>query len=164
MMNYMKFSIIIPLYNKAPYVCKALKSVFAQTYTEYEVIIIDDGSTDGSFDIAKQFIDESLKVKGAENSEADTPASRLSPLAFRLNSDWSRLLDKLRVNGLLEYWMSKEYHDQAAEELKKVDWSKHPASVKRMYRTPIWLLKLKRSVMRVGSYVKQIIIKMIKIK
>lgn len=101
-----------------------------------------------------------LKAKGTKNSKADTLASRLSPLAFRLNEDWQALLDKLRVNGLLEYWMSKEYHDQAAEELKKVDWSKQPASVKRMYKTPIWLLKLKRSVMRVGSFVKQKLIKL----
>ena len=100
-----------------------------------------------------------LKAKGTKNSKVDTLASRLSPLAFRLNEDWQALLDKLRVNGLLEYWMSKEYHDQAAEELKKVDWSKQPASVTRMYRTPIWMLKLKRNVMRVGSYVKQKLIK-----
>ena len=58
--------------------------------------------------------------------------------------DWKMLIDKLRVNGLLEYWISKEYHHQAADELKKVDWSKQPASVKRMYKTPIWMLKAKR--------------------
>ena len=80
----MKFSIIIPLYNKAPYICKALKSVFAQTYTEYEVIIVDDGSTDGSFDIAKQFIDESLMIKGAENSEVNTHSYNLSPISYKL--------------------------------------------------------------------------------
>ena len=49
----MKFSVIIPLYNKAPYIRKALESVCAQTYTDYEVIIVDDGSTDGSAEIAE---------------------------------------------------------------------------------------------------------------
>ena len=63
----MKFSVIIPLYNKAPYIRKALESVLAQTYTDYELIIVDDGSTDGSFTIAKQFIDERLKIKGLED-------------------------------------------------------------------------------------------------
>ena len=67
----MKFSIIIPLYNKAPYIRKALESVLAQTYTDYELIIIDDGSTDGSAEIAEAFLQDL--------------ASRLSPLTFSLS-------------------------------------------------------------------------------
>ena len=395
----MKFSVIIPLYNKAPYIRKALESVLAQIYTDYELIIVDDGSTDGSFTIAKQFIDERLKIKGTEdevkgyrlkvkgkeNSGAETNGYKLSPinyklirqansgvsaarnagvaqahaeyiafldaddwweptylermaqliedypdaglyacnyvyykpgkthvalniptgyinypkayyesnampvwtgaamiprkvfeemggfpldiklgedfllwskialrypvaflneplayynndvpatlratrnlhapehhmlfrleLAFgneeeckvesvkckgtknevkgerlevrgtengetdntephrliassphRLSDDWSRLLDKLRVNGLLEYWLDKRYHNLAAEELKKVDWSLQSNSEKRIYKTPIWLLKMKRWVMQVGSAVKQIIMKAIRRK
>ncbi len=333
----MKFSIIIPLYNKASYIRKALESVLAQTYTDYELIVVDDGSTDESANIVETMLRE---VKGTENSKADTPASRLSPFAFRLlkqqnagvsaarnngvvqasgnyiafldaddwweptylermaqlindypgaglyacnyvyykpgkthvalniptgyinypkayyesgampvtsitaimprtvfdemegfpvgiklgedfllwaktamhypvafceeplayynndvpvnlratrnlhhpnnhmlfrmdsiasslsplasnlKSDWQALLDKLRVNGLLEYWMSKEYHDLAIQELAKVDWSKQPESMKRTYKTPIWMLKAKRLVMKWGSAVKQLIIRL----
>ena len=94
----MKFSVIIPLYNKAPYIRKALESVLAQTYTDYELIIVDDGSTDGSFTIAKQFIDERLKIKGSEdevrgyrlkvkgeeNSGAETNGYKLSPINYKL--------------------------------------------------------------------------------
>ena len=75
-----------------------------------------------------------------------------------IGSDWKRLIDKLRVSGLLEYWISEEYHDQAAEELTKVDWSQQPKSVIRIYKTPIWMLKAKRQVMKWGSAVKQSII------
>ena len=53
----MKFSVIIPLYNKALYVAKAIDSVLAQTYTDYELVIMDDGSQDDSFDIAQKTIE-----------------------------------------------------------------------------------------------------------
>lgn len=315
----MKFSVIIPLYNKAPYISKALESVCAQTYTDFEVIVVDDGSTDGSAEIANAFLLAShlsplafrlicqanagvaaarnngvaqasgdymafldaddwweqnylermaqliedypdaglyacnyvyykrgkthvalnipmgyinypkayyesgampvwtgatiipkrvfeemggfpvgiklgedfllwakiaLQHKVAFLNEAlawynnDVPVtmratrnlyhpnnhmlfrmdiltSSLSPLASNLKSDWQALLDKLRVNGLLEYWLDKRYHDLAAQELAKVDWNKQPESVKRMYKTPIWILKVKRQMMRVGSMAKQ---------
>jgi hypothetical protein len=55
--------------------------------------------------------------------------------------------------------MSKDYHDMAAQELTKVDWSQQPDSVKRIYKTPIWLLKAKRQVMKWGSAVKQALVK-----
>ena len=73
---------------------------------------------------------------------------------------WMRLLDKLRVSGLLEYWMSDEYHNAAAAELAKVDWSKQPKSAKAQYEKPIWFLKVKRCFMQVGSYCKQKLIRL----
>src|SRR5215212_5269413 len=40
-------SVVIPAYNVAPYIPETLNSVFAQTFTEFEVIVVDDGSPDG---------------------------------------------------------------------------------------------------------------------
>lgn len=109
--------------------------------------------------------DDKLKVKGKKNGEAEIPASTLYTLHLTpTKDDWTLLLDKLRVNGLLEYWLDKRYHNLATEELKKVDWSLQSNSVKRIYKTPIWLLKMKRWVMLVGSAVKQIIMKAIRRK
>ena len=48
------FSIIIPLFNKASYIEKAIRSVIHQTYQEFELIIVNDGSTDNSLDIVQQ--------------------------------------------------------------------------------------------------------------
>lgn len=79
-------------------------------------------------------------------------------------ADWKLLFDKLRINGLLEYWMDARYHNRAAVELQKVDWTQFPASVREPYLKPIWQLKLRCKVLAIGSYCKQKLIKMLKIK
>ena len=351
----MKFSVIIPLYNKAPYVKKALESVFAQTYTDFELIIVDDGSSDNSLAAAKQCITDrcavdrctvdrhdgcrsALPVEIIEQANSGVSAARNNgfsvssgeyiafldaddwweptflekmakliedypeaglyasnyiyykpgktrvainniatgyfnypkayyeggampitsisvaiprnvydemggfplgiklgedfllwakiamyypvtflnePLAYYNNDvpatlratrnlhkpeyhmlfnleaylqllpegkrdgaspnrpialspyrptddDWRRLIDKLRISGLLDYWLDKRFHNQAQEELKKVDWNKQPASVVKIYKTPIWILKTKKRVMRLGSFFKLTIIKLLK--
>ena len=55
----MRFSVIIPLFNKAPYVTKALESVLVQTYRDYELIVVDDGSSDNSYELAKDLLESS---------------------------------------------------------------------------------------------------------
>lgn len=50
-----KISIIIPVYNVEKYIEKALESVLAQTFTDYEVIMVNDGSTDGSLSILREY-------------------------------------------------------------------------------------------------------------
>ena len=62
------FSVIIPLYNKAPYVAKTVESVLAQTYGDYEVIIIDNGSTDGSNGVISQFTDPRIQIVRLEEN------------------------------------------------------------------------------------------------
>lgn len=52
----MKFSVIMPLYNKALYVANAIRSVLSQTFTDYELVVVDDGSKDDSAEIAARVI------------------------------------------------------------------------------------------------------------
>ena len=314
----MKYSVIIPLYNKAPYVRKALQSVCNQTYTDWELIVVNDGSSDNSLEVVKNFVDElkiedrRLKILSQENAGVaaarnrgvkeskgeyvcfldaddwwepnfideidkliidypdagiyatnyvyykpgkthvalnlhrgymnypnaylksgampvtsittcmprkvfdeiggfpegiklgedfllwaktalhykvafcekalayynnDVPANLRatrnlhepkSHMIFNLESleseirlhgengeEWKALLDWLRVNGLLEYWMDERYHDNAEKELRKVDWSRQQGKIAKMYKQPIWMLNAKRRFMSFGSYCKQ---------
>ena len=51
----MKFSVIVPVYNAENYLHKLVESVLQQTYKDYELILVDDGSTDGSYALMKQY-------------------------------------------------------------------------------------------------------------
>ena len=61
------FSVVIPLYNKEAYVAKTLNSVLNQTYRNFEVIIVNDCSTDNSLDVVKAARDHRIKI--IEHSE-----------------------------------------------------------------------------------------------
>jgi glycosyltransferase involved in cell wall biosynthesis len=61
-------SVIIPLYNKGNYIGRALDSVFAQTFQDYEVIVVNDGSTDDGPAIAAGYKDARLRIIEQENA------------------------------------------------------------------------------------------------
>lgn len=101
----MLFSVIIPLYNKAPYVVKAIQSVLCQAFTDYELIIVDDGSKDNSAEIAEQAIEgqsncclirqENAGVSMARNN--GVAASRGEYVCFLDADDWwdERFLEEM---------------------------------------------------------------------
>lgn len=92
----MKFSVVIPLYNKAPFVKKAIGSVLSQTFTDYELVIMDDGSKDDSPSIAQKMIEGNehchlYKQENAGASMARNKAVELSQgkyLCFLDADDW----------------------------------------------------------------------------
>lgn len=315
----MRFSVIIPLYNKAPYVHKAVQSVLSQTFSDYEVIIVDDGSKDNSAEIVLQVIEghencrllkqENAGVSMARNNgvaashgdylcflDADDwwepsfleemsilieefpeagiygvnytivnetkqktrvakigvedgfvkgyinyckayastmymPLTSISvaiprrvfeevkgfppgiklgedfllwirialsypvaflnkPLAYYnqdvdvanrgtnhlyepsehmlwnlsfleplelTDKDYKHLVDQLRVYGLMPYLIDKRTTEAARKELEKVDWSGQPVGIQRFYRSPIWMLRLRRHCLSLGSKAKQMI-------
>jgi GT2 family glycosyltransferase len=96
-----KISVIIPTYNSAKYIAQAIESVLAQTYSDYEIIVVDDGSTDDTVAVLRPYLDrityiyqDNKKLPAARN--AGIAASSGAYLAF-LDSDDLFLPDKLAV-------------------------------------------------------------------
>jgi glycosyltransferase involved in cell wall biosynthesis len=61
-------SIIVPVYNVEEYLGECIDSILSQTYKDYELILIDDGSTDGSGQMCDSFVDERIQVIHQQNS------------------------------------------------------------------------------------------------
>ncbi|KAF1079005.1 glycosyltransferase family 2 protein [Methanogenium sp. MK-MG] len=62
-----KVSVVIPLYNKEPHIARALNSVLSQTVQDFEVIVVDDGSTDGGAEVVRSFDDQRIRLIQQEN-------------------------------------------------------------------------------------------------
>ena len=107
----MRFSVIIPLYNKGPYIQKALESVLHQTGGDYEIVVVDDGSTDGSYDTAKSILEGShvpfrlmhqanMGVSTARNN--GVAASSGDYLCFLDGDDWWEPTFLEKIDGLIK--------------------------------------------------------------
>ncbi len=66
------FSVIIPLYNKEQYLENTLNSVFSQTFSDFAIIVVNDGSTDGSSEIVGQYNDPRIRFYSQENQGVST--------------------------------------------------------------------------------------------
>ena len=96
-----KVSVVIPTFNRAPFVGKAVESVLRQTFEDHEIIVVDDGSTDDTRDCLKEFLprirylfQRNAGVSSARN--AGIRAAKGEWVAF-LDSDDEWLPTKLRV-------------------------------------------------------------------
>ena len=312
------FSVIMPLYNKAPYVRKAVESVVGQTYGDWELIVVDNGSTDGSGEIVAGITDSRIRIVrlkenigpgGARNhgvSESTAPwicfldaddwweptfleemaglterhpdagiygtgyyivkngKKRVAPIGVKegfgegeidyckvyaktlcmpltsisvamprgvfeecsgfkthlrlgedfdlwirialkhravllkkplsnynqdvavtyrgthhlrapeehmlwnldylepveqTNPDYKQLIDNLRTYSIYLYLLDRRYREAARRELRKVDWSRQPKKTRRLYRQPIWCLSLTMRGRKLGSKIKQALLK-----
>jgi glycosyltransferase involved in cell wall biosynthesis len=85
-------AVVIPLFNKAPHVERAIESVLRQTLAPEEIIVVDDGSTDGSDDLVKQMrIDKLRLLRRSPPGPGGSAARNLGITSSR--SEWIALLD-----------------------------------------------------------------------
>lgn len=69
-------SVVIPCFNQEKYIEECFESVLAQTFTDYEVIVVNDGSTDNSLKIIKEYLDKYKKFRLIDQSNHGVVAAR----------------------------------------------------------------------------------------
>jgi len=67
MESRLPITILLPAYNAAPYICQAIDSVLAQSFTDFELLIINDGSTDDTEELIKRYTDKRIRLHTQEN-------------------------------------------------------------------------------------------------
>ncbi|PSO83704.1 MAG: hypothetical protein BRC41_11810, partial [Cyanobacteria bacterium QH_9_48_43] len=66
---FSKISVVMPVYNGANYIREAVESILNQTFTDFEFIVIDDCSTDRSWEILTKYANQDQRVKLFKNEE-----------------------------------------------------------------------------------------------
>lgn len=84
----MRVSVLIPTYNRAEYLGEAIQSVLAQTYRDFEIVVVDDGSTDGTTELIRRY----PCVRYVYQDHAGIPQTRNRALA-EAQGDWIAWLD-----------------------------------------------------------------------
>jgi glycosyltransferase involved in cell wall biosynthesis len=150
-------SVVVPVHNAEPFVGEAITSILVQTFTDFEVIVVDDRSTDRSLEIVREYeaqdsrlrvvvLDEQLGVAGALNTGL---AHATAPLIARMDADDIARPERFAVQmtemdrdpslGLLGSQINVIGHDGEPEEL--FPWElplTHDETVWRLlYETPI---------------------------
>ena len=86
----MMISIIIPLYNKQTSILKTINSILLQDYGDYEIVVVDDGSTDDSVSVVENLHSERIKLYQKENGG---PSSARNYGVKKAEGDWILFLD-----------------------------------------------------------------------
>ena len=104
-----KVSVIVPAYNAEKYLERCLNSIAAQTMSEFECIIVDDGSTDKTAEIAKRFVLKDTRFKlliNTENrgqSESRQKALDASTGVYTIHVDSDDWVDPILLDELVSY-------------------------------------------------------------
>lgn len=108
-MNQVKVTIGIPFYNPGEYFRKSITSILLQTYRDFELILIDDGSTDDSLAIAHSFSDPRVKVY-SDNKNLGLP-TRLNQIVCLASGEYIARMDADDLVSLSRIEKQVEYLD-----------------------------------------------------
>lgn len=137
-------SVVIPLYNSAAYVGECLESLMAQTFGDFEALCVDDGSTDGSLDVARavarhdeRFFFDSLPENRGQSAARNVALNRArGEYLMLLDSDdylvpdaLEKLIARMRAQQLDDLYFSARsfYESQELHELVREDFSERPS-------------------------------------
>ena len=111
-------SVIIPTYNRAKILKKAIQSVLGQTYKDYEIIVVDDGSTDSTPSIIKEYENNGIKYTPKTNYEEATKTIQYWKAKAHQNY---KLLEGLIVDSTVEKFAEQlqAYNPNTYSEFKK---------------------------------------------
>ncbi len=85
-------SVIVPVYNAAPYLARCIESILAQTYKNLEIILVDDGSTDNCLEICQQYAQKDNRIKVIHQENKGLPATRNTGLG-NMHGDFVAFVD-----------------------------------------------------------------------
>lgn len=108
----MKFSIVIPAYNVAVYLENCLKSILDQSYDNYEIIIVNDGSTDKTGKVADNLADQYEQIKVIHQSNGGASKARNTGMK-NVTGDYVLFLDGD------DFWSDSHFLEQISSELDR---------------------------------------------
>ena len=137
-------SVIIPVYNREKYIEECINSVFEQSYQNFEIVLVDDGSTDSTLSICKGLAEKDARIRIIEGEHKGVSAARNLALdnaegeyVFFLDSDDTvhPLLFEALVKGMQE--SGAEISGSCCFPIRQINWhkldnakEKHPAPAK----------------------------------
>ena len=92
MSEHPKVSVVLPVYNKAEFLEETLEQILGQSFSDWELIAVDDGSSDGSGEILNRFAMKECRMQVIHQKNAGVSAARNKGLALAVG-DWIWFVD-----------------------------------------------------------------------
>lgn len=106
-------SVIVPVYNSIKYIKKCLLSISMQTYNNLEIIVIDDGSTDGSVELCKEFAAKDTRIHIFEQEHAGVTLARKKGIC-KANGEYVTFVDS-------DDWIEADYFENMMQKSDSAD-------------------------------------------
>ena len=139
-----KISVLIPTYNRGHMVGTAIDSILAQTYKNLEIIVYDDGSTDKTSKVLKQYGNKIVAIKGHRNVGCAYARNRLLNAATGIFGCWQDSDDWSNIHRLMQQHEAmiggahiSMVRGQWARKINDTRWRKLSPPIKRFKKRPL---------------------------